>query len=252
MRALATLLLLALATLAGCASLPKPTGPEADAWRDRRLLEAAPASRLLVEVDRVEGTSPKPRALRKLALRLRDILDKPDGIRVVVDDVIPGEEWDGTDRTARKLARSHRSLEKPRPGDLAVTHVLYAPSMGNYRGYAFTRQVMSRHSPGYEAPLLIILQDRLRSILWITDVRQESSVLVHEFGHALGLVGDPSHGDGGHCTNAWCSMYPGIDARSFALYFWPTLFTGYLPMRYCADCRADLYPDHGGVPPGDR
>ena len=241
-----------LAALCGCASLPRPSGPEQPAWRDVRVIEPAPASRLLVEIDRVEGTQPRPRALRKLALHLREIADKPGGISFVVDDVIPAERWQESDRVIRGLARSFRSLEQPTPGSLATVHVVYGPRFHGYRGFAWTRKVMGRTAPRYEASLILVLQERLRSILWITDVRQEASVLVHEFGHTLGLVGDPSHGSDGHCTNGWCSMYDGVDARTFFLYFFPTLFTGYLPLRYCADCRDDLYPEHEGVPPGKR
>jgi len=245
-------LLLALTATAGCASLPRPSGPEAPAWRDVAVIEPAPASRLLVEIDRVDGTQPRPRALRKLALALRRDVHKPGGIRIVVDDVIEADQWQESDAVIRKLARKHRSLALPTPGGLATIHVLYGPRWRRFRGYAWTRTVMNRTSPRYEASLVVILQEQLRSILWITDVRQEASVLVHEVGHTLGLVGDPSHGAGGHCTNAWCSMYDGVDARTFALYFFPTLFTGYLPLRYCADCRLDLYPEHAGVPPGRR
>jgi hypothetical protein len=253
MRAPARLALCAaLAMLCGCASLPRPSGPEAAAWRDHRALDPAPARRLLVEIDRVEGTMPRPRALRRFALALRDIVDKPDGITLVVDDLIPAGEWTESDRVIRALARRTRSLELPTPGSLATVHILYGPEFHGYRGFAWTRQVMHKGGPRYEAPLILVLQGRLRSILWITDVRQEASVLVHEFGHTLGLVGDPSHGSDGHCTNGGCSMYDGVDARTFFLYFFPTLFTGYLPMRYCADCRADLYPEHQGVPPGRR
>jgi hypothetical protein len=47
-------------------------------------------------------------------------------------------------------------------------------------------------------------------------------------------------------------MYDGVDARTVALYFFPTLFGGYLPLDYCRDCRDDLYPTRDGKPPGDR
>ena len=236
--------LLAIATLAlaGCATLPRPSGPHAPAWRDAAVLDPTPAH-LLFEVDRVEGTHPRPRALRKLALRLRDIVDKPGGITFVYDDLIPAEDWVEEPRSIRRLARKVRSYAQPTPADTVTVHVLYGPRYLRYRGFAWTRKVMARPTPRYDASLILILQDQLRSIAWITDVRQEASVLVHEFGHTLGLVGDPGHGANGHCTNAWCSMYDGVDARKFFLYFFPTLFAGHLPMRYCADCRADLAPE---------
>jgi len=47
-------------------------------------------------------------------------------------------------------------------------------------------------------------------------------------------------------------MYDGVDVRTFMLYFFPTLFTGHLPLDFCGDCRDDLYEKDGGVPPGNR
>ena len=240
----------ALLACIGCASLPKPTGPEAPAWRDARVLDADPARRLLVEVDRVEGTEPRPRALRMFMKRLRFYADKPDGIEVVVDDLVAADRYEESGQAIRRLARRVRSQLPHRPRDVAVVHVLYAPRYKKFRGYAWARPLMTKTAGRYDAPLILILQDQLKSILWITGARQEGSVLTHEFGHTLGLVGDPSHGMDGHCTNAWCSMYDGVDARTVFLYFWPTLLTGYLPLRFCADCLGDLYPD--GVPPGRR
>ena len=55
--------LLCLFASSGCAHLPMPEGPAGPGTRDLLYLEPAPATRLLVEIDRVEGTSPRPRAL---------------------------------------------------------------------------------------------------------------------------------------------------------------------------------------------
>ncbi len=244
------LLAVALFLCAGCASLPRPSGPEAPAWRDERVLDSTDADRLLVEIDRVAGTEPRPRALRLFMERLRFYTDKPGGIEVVVDDVIAADRYEPDSISIRRLARRVRSQRRAGQSGGATLHILYAPEYLRYRGYAWARPVMVKTAAGYDAALVLVLQDRLRSILWITGARQEASVLTHEFGHTLGLVNDPSHGMNGHCTNAWCSMYDGVDAATAFLYFFPTLFTGYLPVSFCGDCLADLYPDR--VPPGRR
>ena len=249
-RSLLALLALMLAGV-GCATLPRPSGPPAPAWRDARMLDAEDAERLLVEIDRVAGTNPRPRALRMFLSRLRFYADKPGGIELIVDDVIDADRYEESGAAIRRLARSVRSESTRPPSSLAVLHVLYAPRYANYRGYAWSRPVMGKYSARYGAALVLVLQDRLKPIAWVTGARQEASVLTHEFGHTLGLVGDPGHGMQGHCTNAWCSMYDGVDARTLFLYFWPTLLTGYLPLSFCADCLADLYPD-GAPPPGRR
>ena len=248
----AVLSLLCLFVSSGCAHLPKPEGPSGPSQRDALYLDAAPAPRLLVEIDRVEGTSPRPRALRTFLRRLERYLDKPAGIRLVVDDVIPADEWQEDDRSIRRLARRYRSVEAEDKATTAVLHVLYAPRYRKYRGFCWGRKDPADLQSPHDAALVVLLQGNIKPILWVTGVKQEASVLIHEFGHALGLSSDPGHSQKGHCTNAHCLMYNGVDARTFFLYFFPTLFTGYLPLDFCSDCRDDLYPQHGGVAPGDR
>jgi len=244
--------LLCLFASSGCAHLPMPEGPAGPGTRDLLYLEPAPATRLLVEIDRVEGTSPRPRALGTFLSRVQRYIDKPEGIRLVVDDVIPAEEWAEDDRSIRKLAKRYRSIEPQDKHSTAVLHVIYAPRYGKYRGFCWSRKKPSDTDKLDDSALVVLLQGNIKPILWVTGIKQEASVLVHEFGHALGLASNPGHSNKGHCTNAECLMYNGVDARTFFLYFFPTLFTGYLPLDFCADCRADLYPAHGGVPPGDR
>jgi hypothetical protein len=223
-------------------------------------LDPDEAPRLIVEVDRVEGTSPRPIALRFLLQRLALYTDKPGGISIVLDDVIPRDEWAPDAQAIRRLALRYRSISSTAPGPqgatrsepAAVIHVIYAGSWKRYRGYSWPRATMRRQSRRYDAPLVIVLQDRLASIAWITGARQEGSVLIHEIGHTFGLASNPGHSTEGHCTNAHCLMYNGVDARTFFLYFWPTLLTGYLPLDFCGDCRGDLYEDHDGIPPGRR
>jgi hypothetical protein len=248
--ALALLAGLAWAMAAGCAHLSRPEGPPGPSLRDAELLDPAPAPRLLIELDRVEGSRPRPRALRTFLLRLDRYLDKPGGIELRVDAPLPRSEWQEDGPAIRRLAVRNRS-HFARAGQSSL-HVLYGPSYGKYRGYTWLRATMSRYSTRYRAPLVLVLQDRLKPILWLTGVKQEASVLVHELGHAVGLVTNPGHGSGGHCTNAWCLMYDGVDARTFLLYLFPTLFTGYLPLDWCGDCRRDLYPAIDGAPPGRR
>jgi hypothetical protein len=247
-----SLLLLALVAGSGCAHLPMPEGMSGPGVRDALYLDAEPAPHLLIEIDRVEGTNPRPRALRTFLRKIRRYLDKPGGIRLVVDDVIPAEQWQEDDRSIRQLARRYRSLEAADPTATAVLHVLYAPRYGKYRGFCWSRKRPEDLRAPHDEALIVLLQGNIKPILWVTGVKQEASVLVHEFGHALGLSSDPGHSSRGHCTNAHCLMYNGVDARTFFLYFFPTLFTGYLPLDFCADCRDDLYPAHGGVAPGDR
>ena len=241
-----------LSLLVGCAHLPKPEGPPGPGHRDALYLDAEAAPRLLVEIDRVEGTSPRPGALRTFLKKVERYLDKPGGIQLVVDDIIPASEWEESERSIRKLARRYRSVTAQDPEHTAVLHVIYAPRLGKYRGFCWSRKNYDDVVAPHDNALIVLLQGNIKPILWVTGVKQEASVLIHEMGHALGLSSNPAHSYKGHCTNAHCLMYNGVDARTFFLYFFPTLFTGYLPLDFCSDCRADLYPAHNGREPLKR
>lgn len=235
-------LLLSLGLVAGgCAALSKPpAGPTTDSYRDQDLLEADHPA-LVVEIDHVEDSQPRDRALAIFARRLEFYCDKPGGVTIVVDDSIPAAEWEPNHETVASLALKYADED---PGEAAYLYVLYAPSYKKFRGYSYRT---GRLGSAVEFPAMVVFADQLRPILWLTGVRQEASVLVHEAGHVLGLVTNDDHRDGGHCTNGWCLMYDGVDARSLAVNLFPTLFTGYLPTHFCRDCRDDLWAE-GDVP----
>lgn len=233
------LLLLTALALTGCATLPRPDGPPGPSLRDARLLDPEPPG-LLIELDRVEGTTPRARALTRFLRHAAAAVHKPGGIELVVDDVVPAADYEAKGSRIRALAARVRTLGNP--ADQQVLHILYAPAFGTYRGYAWRRDAMERHGRRYRAPLVTIFAERLRPIAWISGVTQEAAVLVHEVGHAYGLATDPGHSHDGHCTNGWCSMYKGVDARSGFFGLFGALFAGQLPLAYCRDCRADLAP----------
>jgi len=228
----------------GCAALSKPaSGPTSPSYRDETLLDEEYPS-LLVEVDHVAGSEPRARALRIFANRLNFYCDKPGGIEILLDDEIASDAWEPSHESVARIVLEHADEE---PTDRAYLYVLYAPSYKKFRGYSYRPGRLGSDVP---YPAMVVFADQLNPILWLTGVRQEASVLVHEAGHVLGLVTNDDHRDGGHCTNAWCLMYDGVDARSLAVNLFPTLFTGYLPTHVCRDCRDDLR--EGRPPPGIR
>lgn len=237
--------LLALVALgAGCGVLRHPAdGKPGTSFRDGRLLDPDPP-RLVVEVDRLDGAEPRKKALDAFARSLAFYVDKPGGIEIVLDETIPAEEWDGTPAGLRRIAREHR---RPPPDGAAAMYVLYATEQQKYRGYCYRAGELA---DDVDVPVVVVFARRLRSILWVTGTAQEHAVLVHEAGHALGLVTEPSHRDRGHCTAAWCALYRTVDPRSALVWALPALFAGRLPLHYCAACRRDLWP--GGRAPGLR
>src|SRR5258705_3122562 len=79
--------------LTGCLSTKPPEKADLGAigfWQPHRLfLNRAPHDSLYVEVDAVEGAEPSDAVLKALEEFLRQHCDKPGGITVVRDDVIP-------------------------------------------------------------------------------------------------------------------------------------------------------------------
>ena len=219
----------------GCAALRKPAaGPTSDGYRDAVLLDASLPT-LVVEVDYLGDDRPRPRALRILGDRLAWYCDKPGGIDVQVGDAIPADRWEASRSRIEELVEEFAGGA---PDGSAYLYTLYAPEYKKFRGYSFRPGVLSED---VEFPVIVAFTSQLKPILWLTGVRQEASVLVHEAGHVLGLVTDDGHRDGGHCTNSWCLLYDGVDARSLFVNLFPTLFTGYLPTHFCLDCRQDLW-----------
>jgi len=231
-----------LALVAGCATLQRPAdGKGTEPVRASALLDPARGG-LVVEVDRLEGVEPRPAALERFARRLAFYVDQPEGIRIAASGAVPPGEWTGTAPGLRDLVRRNRDA-----GLAAGLYVLYARSQDRYRGYCYRAGDLAADIP---VPVVVVFADRLKPILWLSGTMQEVAVLLHETGHALGLVTAARHRSRGHCTNGWCAMYAGVDLRSVLAFGLPALFAGRLPTHFCRDCRADLWPD--GAAPGLR
>ncbi len=236
-------LLLIVQLITGCAVFRKPAaGPATDPLRSAVLLDAS-APQLLIEIDYIKGSQPRPRALKLMKRRLELYLDKPGGVEIVLDEELPLEAWDGTYPTLVGLVRSHAS---PVVDGSAYIYGIVGPQYKTFRGMSY--QPGDIH--GVDFPALALFTDRVRGVLWVTRAHQEGSVLLHEVGHLVGLVNNDAHRDGGHCTNGWCLMYDGIDWRSGTIFALPTLFAGQIPTHFCRDCRRDLWGDQ--VLPGKR
>ena len=205
----------------------------------------------MIELDRIEGVKPRPAAIARFLQRTALYTDKPEGITLIANEVIPADAYRDGSAPLKKLAIAHRDFAA-KEREHAGLHVIYAPRWNRYRGYAWGRGTMRKLDPDYEGALIYLFSGAIKPLAWITGTKQEASVLIHELGHTMGLATDPGHSARGHCTNAHCLMYDGVDVRTFFLYFFPTLFTGYLPLDFCSDCRSDLWEDDGGIPPGQR
>ncbi len=152
-------------------------------------LLSSPHSRLYVEVDAVEGCEPTENALLQLQAFLTKYCEKPDGVEIMVSDIIPRQ-------AARKMgprALARRYLSGP-PDDHApppaFMYVLYYPGWpGLVPPFAET------------APYPAIYFNTRFSMGIALD-----EIILHEAGHLLGLVNRSEHARAGHCYNSGCGM----------------------------------------------
>lgn len=213
-RPLPLLLAVALAgtLLAGCA---KP-GPAQPPFAARDYASGERYARLIVEIDAVQGHEPDDSALNVLKTRIGERLTKPDGTTVEVRTFASGQDSYSV-KDLRRLESAHRSHAVE--GRTAVLYVLYLD--GHSDQDTASGKVLGVH---YATTSIAIFKESIRSsgglpgvLFGSRDV--EEAVLVHEFGHAIGLVnnGVPmvrGHEDGehpGHSTNEQSVMYWAVE-----------------------------------------
>jgi hypothetical protein len=175
---------------------------------------------LVIELDVVSGWGPRAELLDQIPISLGELLDKPGGVEIVLDEVFEahaeGFEWSFAELDA--LAEESSNLEVG--DDTVVMHVLFLD--GAY---------VSADDP--EAVILGLAWGRTKIAIFEETIEEscqgqvgqgleerlcagtERSVWVHEIGHILGLVNlgtpmvtpreDPDHPH--HDTNEECVMY---------------------------------------------
>ncbi|MGC3958843.1 MAG: hypothetical protein QM813_13170 [Verrucomicrobiota bacterium] len=181
-------------------------------------LLSSPHPRIYVEVDAVEGCEPTEKALVQLQAFLTNHCQKPDGVEIMVSDIIPRKVARHT--TPRTLGRRYMNGPPDDQGSPpAFMYVLYYPGWpGRVPPFADI------------APYPAIYFNTRFSLGIALD-----EILLHEAGHLLGLVNRTEHAKNGHCWNSGCAMnnHWGY-LRNF----------GWLPWRkhsqFCAECVNEL------------
>lgn len=218
--------ILLVALLAGCAL---PGDPGAPSYYFEDVLAAAPFTDLVVEIDHAPGRAPSRLAQDHLLAQLRAVTSKPaDRISIVLEESLPDEArtWTADDLVA--LERQTRSTQHVAP--VAVLHVLYPAGV-------FTAEdaVGVTISGPVIGPVVVFLDkmDEFRApipgvpalpVAYPADARDqmERVTLLHEAGHAMGLVdnGLPMvrpHEDAqseGHSDNPRSVMTAAVDQLS--------------------------------------
>ncbi|MCE9580930.1 MAG: hypothetical protein K8T20_00280 [Planctomycetes bacterium] len=227
--------------LAGCGS-PPPAEPEWVSEADPDLVARGGTAQVEIEVDWFQQVPPDDLALEGLAVVAhRECPGKV--ITVRRDSEIPAARWKSSRGDAiEDVLEEFRGRSKPDPA-IAYVHILYCP-VNPWGGAAASNGLCRRLEKPFPHWQIFIFKGTLKSraFLGLTADKLDRSCLVHEFGHALGLVAGPDHrfeDGGGHCTDTKCVMTKPklqtiLDNAAGAI------ATGEIPWDYCDRCRADL------------
>lgn len=209
-------------------------GPE----EPTKILRDTACTQWIIEIDHVSGNAPDAQAMQLLKERMSSLVNK-DSITITVDQTnLQGQDsWTETElRNLESQTRDHQT-----GGSTVTTHVLYVD--GELSGRPSV--VGFAHGSRYVVIFKEIIEDSTDDILVRTTTSQfEQSVLVHEFGHVLGLVNNGidmvnDHEDDdhpGHSDNQDSVMWWQIE-RTSAL---DVFGDGATPTRFDADDKRDI------------
>lgn len=166
-------------------------------------------SRLEIEVDYVSGFQPSQSALNNLQSFLASRLNKPGGISIILDDELSSPGMSSfTTQQVYEIEKEHRDSYTQGNTLSAYFVILDAPyQQENVLGVAYFNTSMAL----FES----VIKENTGGFGQPSAATVESSVLMHEFGHILGLVDTGSnmvtnHEDAEHekhCNNESCLMY---------------------------------------------
>lgn len=184
----------------------------------KELLTDSVFTALKIEVQYVKGREPDEETLLNLKKFLSTHLHKPKGIHIITTEISSPED------TVYNLLRVMQLEDKQRTAftrnDTLAVYVLFA------NGYYFNHQLLGY---AYRNTSVVVFEsqilDNAARLKKHKRVYLESRVLLHEFGHLMGLVntGAPVQTDhhdeehGKHCTNKRCLMYHLADSEEYPL-----------------------------------
>jgi hypothetical protein len=239
---LLALALLLAAAAAGCGSSSSASAapPILAGSEAKGFLEASPFSAMEIEVIPTTGRDPDPGALALFVQRATEHCRKPGGIALTLDgDVAPVNSGATRWTTDQLLAFQSANRKAKTSGDTIVLQVLYLDGSLASDSTALAVTV--------GPDLVAVFKDRVVATAPADESAAESSVLVHELGHVLGLVNQPDlmvtpHEDlqhPGHCNNRLCVMFWELEVHAPAGAVEPH-GAEFPPLDYDDNCKADL------------
>ncbi len=210
--------------------------------------------KLVVEIDYATGKAPSSELQSFLKGRLQSVVDKPDGVDFRLDESLGDASRTWTDSAIRSYASDHASLKTE--GNQAVLHVLFLA--GHYQTSGVLGVTYGR------GPIAIFSEDvdGMCSGLVIPGTCSTApfyhSVVLHEMGHALGLVNNGlsmvhnheastcDHGNGNvqqdqrHSSNSNSVMFCGVEQAGLLGTLGSTP-----PNDFDSDDRADIHAAGG-------
>lgn len=215
-------------------------------------------TKMVVEVDTIQGMAPPSGVLDFAKGRLESVLSKPGGIEFRNDETLPARGGSWSVKDIEQYDAAHQGTHTG--GDTAVLHVLFVDghsSADSGNGKVLGTTLTSTSATGKvtkTGPVVIFSQSIADSCQLISDrpctdpTPMWRAVLVHEFGHAIGLVnnGIPmvkpheattcnGAADQKHSTNQNDVMNCNVESSNVL-----AVFGGGIPNDYDADDRADL------------
>jgi hypothetical protein len=208
---------------------------------------------LYVEVDAVEGAESTEIMLNRLGAFLRKHCDKPGGVTIQRSSVIPRKAARGY--SADSLAAGYLDGPPVRTNDAppAFLYILFYDSRVNANALQSPRDASQRplrnplpagmsrrqnpHVKLFQYPAMIYFDVSFFGADVLSPQELPEMALLHEAGHALGLVSREGRIKTAHCTNSLCLMQPTFKMRYF---FIPWLKDKQPKAEMCDACEQEL------------